>query len=137
MKIADFIKRILAWLIDESYVFASSIVLTVYLSINYGNVIPPFFLFLIFAMSAWVFYFFINTILLFASNGHTIGNLILKTRVIHIDRAHISFSDAFIRSITIGLVPFVIFNAIYMLVVHTEKTIFDRLTETIVIDKNY
>jgi uncharacterized RDD family membrane protein YckC len=68
------------------------------------------------------------------SKGYTFGSLIMGVKIIHPNRIPLTARDAFLRGATIGVLPMVLVNAIYMISVHTERTIFDRITETVVVD---
>jgi uncharacterized RDD family membrane protein YckC len=68
------------------------------------------------------------------SRGFTLGSLIFGIKVMHPNRAPLLYREMFLRSITIGVLPMVLVNAIYMVAIHTERTIFDRITETVVVD---
>ena len=84
-----------------------------------------------------IYYFFFAGIILRWTNGYTIGGALVRTKVVHIDDRDISYRDAFLRSICLSVLPWVIVNACYMLIIHTERTIFDKITDTIVIDRRH
>ncbi len=84
-----------------------------------------------------LYYMLFGGILLKWSNGYTLGGAMLRIKVVHMDDRDINYRDAFIRSVCLSIIPWVLVNAIYMLIVHTERTIFDKITDTIVIDRRH
>ena len=136
MNIARFEKRIIAYLIDM--VLAIGIVVTGYifgyLFIEPIRVIPWYFSIIIFLVIVWLIYMLINVNWLFFSNGRSLGALIVGIRVVHPNLERLTYKDCVCRSAALAIIPMVFVNAIYMLVVHTEKTAFDRMSKTVVVD---
>ena len=136
MNIARFEKRIIAYLIDM--VLAIGIVVTGYifgyLFIEPIRVIPWYFSIIIFLVIVWLIYMLINVNWLFFSNGRSLGALIVGIRVVHPNLERLTYKDCICRSAALAIIPMVFVNAIYMLVVHTEKTAFDRMSKTVVVD---
>ena len=136
MNIARFEKRIIAYLID--IVLAIGIVTTGYI-FGYIYIEPIqgiswYFSILIFLILVWLIYMLINVNWLFFSNGRSLGTLICGTRVVHPNLERLTYKDCVCRSAALAIIPMVFVNAVYMLVVHTEKTAFDRMSKTVVVD---
>ncbi len=136
MEIARYEKRIIAYLIDLVLAVAppcaASIILYIYLPTNFD--IPLYFYFLGIEIASYLL-FIINTFFFVViSRGFTFGSLIMGLKIIHPNRIPLTARDAFLRGATIGVLAMVLVNAIYMLSIHTERTIFDRITETVVVD---
>ena len=71
---------------------------------------------------------------MYFSKGRSFGAFIFGIKTTTKDNKVISTRNIWVKQLYLGLIPFVLANAIYMLVVHTELTLFDRITNTIVID---
>jgi hypothetical protein len=50
------------------------------------------------------------------------------------ERSRIRFKEAFLKALMTGFTAMDLINSIYMLSSHTERSVFDRLTNTLVID---
>ena len=124
------ISRITAYLID--LIIATSIAFSIVIIIIYASRYLNWFLnVFLFFFFGWLVYSIINTITLYFFHGRTIGSYLLHIKIMKTNMAPLSFKNALIKSVAIGLVVLVIVNAIFMLVVKTERTIFDRLSDTI------
>ena len=134
MKIARFDKRIIAYLIDMVLAIGSGSYLAVFFATLTNWTMPWYFIILIGQFSSYFIYCLLTICALHWSNGYTIGSAILGIRTIHQDHSRVSVGDAIVKGVTLGILPMALINAIYMIVVHTEKTVFDRLTNTIVVD---
>lgn len=136
MNIANFTKRIFAYIVDilisASFVIAG-IVLGTMFSQDF-RAIPVYFIVMAAFASQWLVYLIINTFLIFLTNGRTIGCYIFGLRIVHNDISPITFGDAITRSASEGLIVLAIVGLFYLATVHTEKTVFDRMTNTIVVD---
>ena len=71
---------------------------------------------------------------MYFSKGRSIGAFIFGIKTTTKENGNISLRNIWVKQLYLGLIPFVIANAIYMLVIHTEQTLFDRITNTIVVD---
>lgn len=133
MNIARYEKRIFAYLID--YLFPILIGVLAFLLLKNYFSYKVFDIFVIinwFIITAyWIIY--IPVLCLF--NGNTLGTLIFGIKVIPLKAEKITFKISLIRALTLSIPMMVIINAFYMLVVHSERTIFDILSESIVINK--
>ena len=136
MNVARFEKRLIAYLIDMMLAIAVVVtgVVFAYIYLEPIRNLSWYFAIVIALAMIWFVYTFFNSVYLTISNGRTIGGLITGLKVVHPNLEKLTFKDALCRSSTIAIVPMVIANAIYMLVVHTEKTAFDRLSKTVVVD---
>lgn len=132
MEIARFEKRIFAYLID--------ILIAVGLGCTSGALlfiytkIPWYFSMLLTILNCYLIYLIINVPLMFFTKGRTIGSFIFRIKTISVDNNPITFKDCLIKNLYFGLIPVTIVNAVYMLIVHTEKTIIDTITDTISVD---
>lgn len=134
MNIARYEKRVAAYLIDMALSFLPALAGGIALLHYYPEVIPWFFVILIVALATWILYTLYCTLALWIFNGETIGNALTGIRVIHQNLERIGFLDAFLRSANLGVLVLAIVNAAYMLSVHTERTIFDRLSGTVSVE---
>jgi len=136
MEIARYEKRVIAYFIDLMVAFLPclAIGINIYLDVPLTQNIPIYFYVLGVQFATYILFVLLSIFFVMVSNGYTLGALIFGIRAVHLDRSRITFRDAIIRSITIGVLPMVLVNAIYMITIHTERTIFDRITETVVVD---
>jgi uncharacterized RDD family membrane protein YckC len=134
MPIARFDKRIGGWLIDKLLscgVLAGVLVVEIlYWPANFSLFLEI----LIAIASGYVFYVFFVSWFLFLANGYTLGMAIFGIRTYHATKERIRFKEAFIKALMTGFTAMDLINAIYMLSNHTERSVFDRLTGTLVID---
>ncbi len=133
MEIARYERRVLAYLLDILLCLGCAFV--VWFFVDWIRFLPVVVQIVILELLMGLFYMLFGGILLKWSNGYTLGSAIFRIKVVHMDDRDITYRDAFIRSITLSIVPWVVVNAVYMLIVHTERTIFDKLTDTIVVDR--
>lgn len=133
MEIARFNKRVLSYLIDFLITFGIGGGLSSLLFI-YASHISWYFLMILTFVICYATYLLVNIPVMYFSKGRSLGALIFGIKTVTKDNKTISLRNIWIKQLYLGLVPFVIANAIYMLVVHTEQTLFDRITNTIVID---
>ena len=132
MEIARFNKRVFSYLVDFFISFgiggALSSLLFIFTSI------PWYFSMILAFVICYVVYLLINIPVMYFSKGRSFGALIFGIKTTTKDNKVISTRNIWVKQLYLGLIPFVLANAIYMLVVHTELTLFDRITNTIVID---
>ena len=136
MNIASYTKRVWSYIIDAFLAIVCSLALfiTLYFYQSWIRSIPAFFVIIAFFFIEWFLYTFIYSLWLFISNGRTLGSLIFGTRVVHNDISRLSYGDCLARSASEGVLVLVAIDLIYVLIKHTEKTIFDRLSLTVVVD---
>lgn len=133
MNIARYERRIIAYLID--FLLAYGLSIAIYF------VVLQFYSWPVLSQYWWIE--LIGTILFVIGygfgqvlfHGVTLGSFFCKTRVVKINNEPLRYRDAFIRSLTLSLPPMVLINAIYMITVHTERSIFDRLSDTMVVNR--
>ena len=136
MNIASYSKRLGKYAVDFVFacLFPAGILIYVfYFAHNLLN-IPPLFLGIIIVASEWIFYTIINTAWMHISNGRTLGSLIFGVRIIKPNLARLSFGDCIARNISEGFIIMMVISWVYMLAVGTEKSIFDRMTNTVAVD---
>lgn len=136
MEVARFEKRILGWIIDKaiSWLFGGAILfcLVYFLPSEFS----VFLEILLSFIGSYLFFVLFGSFLFFVTNGSSLGMLIAGIVASHPTREHFRYSEAFLRNLMTGLVAMVMVNAIYMLSIHTERSAFDRLTRTIVIERH-
>lgn len=132
MNFAKPIQRIVAYIIDYVICHIPSVILAVLLFI-YVPSLKWYCILLLSFLLYWLSFIVFNSFFLFVSNGFTLGGLIAKVRVVRSHLERLQYRDAFVRAASLGLLIMVIVNVFYMLIVHTERTIFDRISDTIVI----
>ncbi len=135
MGIARYEKRLLAYLFDEvlACLFGVGIAILMYHFEVLGESI--FLIAVLSCVFAYLVYVFLCTLVSALSGGMTFGFMVAGIKAIHSDGSPFTLRDAFIRAVTKGLLPAVLANAVYMLAVHSQRSIFDRLSDTLVIDK--
>ncbi len=136
MNTAKFPKRVISYVFDMILSFLFSLALVIL-----GSVFIPgfadlgiFYIVLIFFGLLWFIYTFIFTFWLFISNGRSLGMLIFGLRVVHKDISRLSFGDCLARSASEGMIVFVVIDLFYVLINNTERTAFDRISNTYVVD---
>jgi|LAHS01.1.fsa_nt_gb uncharacterized RDD family membrane protein YckC len=134
MAIARYEKRIWAWTIDKLLSFGV-FGLFIYLFLRwFGPNASLFLLILLAYLVSYAFYVVFNGLWSFFGNGATLGMLIFRIRAVHADGCHLSLKEAFLKVLLTGLLVMDAANSLYMLLTHTERSIFDRMSETTVID---
>lgn len=133
MGVARFEKRVFSYLIDNVLPILFSVLGSILLLNN--TTIPWYFILIIAILTAYFLFQLINVNVMAATGGYTIGSAIFQIKTVTINGNKISYRNALIKNLYHGIVPLVFANAIYMLVVHTEHTIFDKITDTIVVDQ--
>lgn len=136
MNIANFTKRIWAYIIDfvlTALLPAATLVL-LYVFVPQINDVPVYFIVFGMIFVHWLIYFLLVGFYTFITNGRTVGNLIFGLRIIHPNIKRLSFGDSFARSAAQGLFILPIISLLYITIAHTEKSVFDRMTNTIVVD---
>ncbi len=136
MNIASFTKRTFAYIIDLflTILLPLAVFILGYIYWPEFQSIPIYFVFIAFVIIAWFIYFVFCSIYMAISNGRTVGLAIMGLRVIHQDLKRISFRESLARCATAGLLIMAIVNAFYVVGMRTEKSAFDRLTNTITVD---
>jgi uncharacterized RDD family membrane protein YckC len=131
MHIARYEKRLFAYLFDSLLALLGG--LAIFLLIP----MPIAFIekLLLSQVAAMIIYVLLTGTMLILTNGFTLGSLLVRIRAVRLDEKRLRCRDVLIRSISLSIFVWAIINAIYMLVVHTERTMFDRMSDTLVIDK--
>ncbi len=131
MDIVGFERRVISYVIDAAIAFILSFVVYYYLS---RAVNIEFFTMLIWMMIFEIIIFtIINTLLIWATNGVSLGQAIVRSRIKRFDNKRLTLKESFMRSALISIPLIVALNAIYMIAKHTEISIFDQLTNTKVV----
>lgn len=134
MGIARYEKRVLGWLIDRLLSLFVGAGLFYPFRLLFGPSFSLYFLVIFCVLGAYFFYFLSVFSFLWISDGRTLGGLLFGVRTFRPDGNRLSFSDAFLKALLTGVVTMALVNALFMLFIHTERSAFDRLTNTIVID---
>ncbi len=130
MKIANFEKRVISYLIDLGISLGFSFLLYYFALINI-DFIKKLNSFVIISLCSSLIYFILNSIITYVSNGYTIGNLFARIKIISEDQNRIHFKNTSLKYCFMCFPICIFVNAIYMLIVHSQKTIFDILSNTI------
>lgn len=125
------------WIIDEVIPLGFGIGMGFILFFVIGLSISVFSIVLISILFDYFIYVIINSLTMWISNGYTLGMAIFGIRTIHQDGRKMSAKECFLKCFLTGVIPMDIVNAVYMLSVHTERSAFDRMTETILIDRRH
>ena len=134
MNIPRFDKRIISYLID--LIIPSILSLLTYFLLKHSFQILDYLTFFLWVeFFAMVYFLLINSLFVYLFNGNTIGNLFTKTKMVSIDGKRLTLKQVLLKYLPLSLWPTVIINAFYMLYVHTESTIYDTLSNSIVIIK--
>jgi uncharacterized RDD family membrane protein YckC len=135
MKIVGFQKRIIAYLIDQLICFGISTGIYFALAINFPSfwgIVHIGSFFWIIVMESFI-YFILMTFTSFIFNGYTFGTLICRYKNISLKSDRISFRQTTLKYCFEMFHVAIILNCVYMLVKHNSNTIFDQLSETIVV----
>lgn len=135
MKIANFEKRLFSYLIDMIFPLALSIISIIFFN-KYVFIKINFFKVMTFLGFLYLYFYLINSFLCYVSNGFTLGNACLKIKTIQLNEERITYKTCFLKYSFLSLLPCVILNACYMLLKHTEMTIFDQISSSITISLN-
>ena len=134
MNIPRFDKRIISYLID--LIIPSILSLLTYFLLKHSFQILDYLTFFLWVeFFAMVYFLLINSLFAYLFNGNTIGNLFTNTKMASIDGKRLTLKQVLLKYLPLSLWPTVIINAFYMLYVHTESTIYDTLSNSIVIIK--
>lgn len=129
MKIAPFERRLGAWLIDEIVPCLLGSGLMVWLFHLWGSSQSRFWPVLLGIAASYLYYILINSLFYYLSRGSSLGGYCLGLRMRKASGERPGFGACFLKALLVGLVPYDIGNAIYMLTVHTEISSFDLLTD--------
>lgn len=134
MNIPRFDKRIISYFID--LIIPSILSLLTYFLLKHSFQILDYLTFFLWVeFFAMVYFLLINSLFAYLFNGNTIGNLFTKTKMVSIDGKRLTLKQVLLKYLPLSLWPTIIINAFYMLYVHTESTIYDTLSNSIVIIK--
>ena len=134
MNIPRFDKRIISYFID--LIIPSLLSLLTYFLLKHSFQILDYLTFFLWVeFFAMVYFLLINSLFAYLFNGNTIGNIFTKTKMVSIDGKRLTLKQVLLKYLPLSLWPTVIINAFYMLYVHTESTIYDTLSNSIVIIK--
>ena len=132
MNIPRFDKRIISYFID--LIIPSILSLLTYFLLKHSFQILDYLTFFLWVeFFAMVYFLLINSLFAYLFNGNTIGNLFTKTKMVSIDGKKLTLKQVLLKYLPLSLWPTIIINAFYMLYVHTESTIYDTLSNSIVI----
>lgn len=133
MNIARYERRMLAYLVDFTLAYGVSVgIYFLVLQVFSWPLLSCFWWIELMATILFILGYGFGQVIF---SGVTLGGLFFRTRVVKINNLSLRFKDAFIRSLTLSLPPMVLVNAVYMITVHTERSIFDRLSDTMVINR--
>lgn len=130
MDIARFEKRVLSYIIDFIIPVLISCVILYFLSKYYN--FPWITYAIIGEILMAIFYFLINTLCMLLIKGRSLGMIICKTKVASLNSDKITTRQIILRNMSLAIIPMALVNIFFMLTVHTERSIFDRISNTIV-----
>lgn len=135
MKIAHFEKRLISYFID--LVITYGICLAMYYSflINYEIMRRFGVIFCLLTIGSLIYLLF-NTFITKVTNGYTVGNIIMNIKVVNEQDSKISWKNSFLKYLFLCFPLCSIINAFYMLFIHTQISIFDKLSSTKTISNN-
>ncbi len=127
MKIAGFERRIFSYLVDMIIPIIISIILffVVFIHIHLNTM---FVLYVIALSIMSISYLFINTLFTYLTNGYTLGNLIFGIRMVSNKNSKLRFVDCFLKYCFLAFPMCSFINMFYMIIVHSQRTIFDHLS---------
>lgn len=130
MQIASFEKRLLAFIIDYGIGIAIGILLYIFV---FNNLLGWHiaYSFLVVFLTVFLYYVSFVSLMTYLTNGYTIGNFIVRIKMVSIKFQRLSYRQIIVKYIPLSLLPCCAINAVYMLLKHTEKTIFDELSHTV------
>jgi uncharacterized RDD family membrane protein YckC len=134
MVIARYEKRIGAWVIDKLFSFAVFGVFMYFFPLWFGPNASLFLIVILAYLISYAYYVLFNGLFSWLGNGWTLGMLIFGIRAVHSDGRHLKGKEALLKVLLTGLIVVDVANSLYMLVTHTERSCFDRMSETSVID---
>jgi uncharacterized RDD family membrane protein YckC len=136
MNIARFDKRIFAWLLDEVLPLGFGAGMAYILLHFVGTEISIFLIVFLSILADYFGYALLNGGLMHLSNGYTLGMAIFGIKTVHPDGERMRFHECWLKALLTGVIVMDIINAVYMVSIHTERSVFDRLTNSLVIDKH-
>lgn len=134
MDIARYEKRLGAYLIDKGI---SWIFLVVFLILFWLFLPRDFSLFLSFLLATGlsiILHCLLLFLSLFFTHGSSLGIWLFHIRIVHPDLSILSPKESFIRSLIASFLVVAIAEASFMLIRHTERSVADRLTNTIAVN---
>jgi uncharacterized RDD family membrane protein YckC len=134
MIIARYEKRLGGWAIDKALSLLALAGILVPEILFFPRDFSLFIEILIAVVGAYFFYVISVSFALYLFNGYSLGMAICGIRTYHATKDRLRFSEAFLKALMTGFTAMDLINSIYMLSTHTERSVFDRLTNTLVID---
>ena len=134
MNIARYEKRVGAWLFDKVLSLPAFCFALFMLSFRLRDPIPLVFSIVISVLCAFAFYFLLTFSLMWISNGSTLGGIVFGVRAFHPSGGRIKGRECFLKCLMTGVTAMAVASSCFMLFTHTEHSIFDRLTNTVMID---
>mgnify|MGYP001313710198 FL=1 len=135
MNIARFDKRIFGWLIDEILPLGGGVTLAYFLWVWMGTQMSIFLIVFLSVIGDYILYILINAITMSITRGATIGMAIFGIKTVHPEGVKLKAGECWLKCLLTGVIAMDFINAIFMLSVHTERSAFDRMTNTLVVDK--
>lgn len=131
---AKYYKRIYGWIIDEiiSLLFG---IACIFLIFYFSPTFSLFFAVVIAIFVDYFFYVFLTSIIMYLNNGSSFGMMLQKIKTVNINGNPLKYKACFLKCFLNGIIVVTIVNAIFMVCVHTERSLFDRLTDTIAVEK--
>lgn len=132
MKIVRFERRVISYLID--LIVTLGIAFLIYFFILKGLPLVEYFsMYFWIATIQMVVFFILCTLVSFLTNGYTLGNFICQVKMVCYEKERLSFTACSLKYCMIAIHAAVFINALYMIIVRTERSIFDSLSQTILV----
>ena len=132
MKIVGFERRIISYFIDMIITFGIALLIYFFVLKNFKFV--EYLSIYFWIITIQMILFFINgTFLTFLTNGYTLGNIICQVKMVNHNNVKLSFKSCSLKYCMMSIQAAVIIKALYMIIVRTETSIFDCLSQTILI----
>ncbi|MCI6215828.1 MAG: RDD family protein [Bacillales bacterium] len=133
---AKYYRRIYGWLLDELVALLFGIA-CVFLIFYFDSAFSLFFAVAISVFVDYFFYVFITSIVMYLTKGSSIGMLIERIRTVDLQSSRLTYRACFLKCFLNGIIVVTIVNAFFMIFVHTERSIFDRLTNTTAVERHH
>jgi uncharacterized RDD family membrane protein YckC len=135
MRIVGFQKRIIAYFIDQALCFALATGIYFVLCYYFPNfwLIKNVLSFLWILVLEVLINFVFLSLLTFITDGRSLGMLICRYKIVSLINSRLTLRQTLLKYCFGCFHIAVIINTIYMLIKHTPTTIFDNLSDTIVV----
>lgn len=129
METVGYERRVLSYLVDKAISWTGfGLLFWLFLTIM-PHEVPPFLSFILALFAGHLIYFILYFCFMKAFSS-SLGMLIFRVKSVHLSGVELDTKEVAIRAILSSFFAFGLANAAYMLIVHTERSVFDQLTES-------